>query len=135
MGHRASLRHGARTLDNTSELSRLSIEQDGFPQREPALRFLFESLTQLNHDFDMSRLGDMRALKFDPEPVIKSKMPVLLLGAEDDNGANAALKKIQAAVPHSQLHIVPKAGHLLFFENAQAHNRLVADFLAAMKQD
>jgi len=38
-------------VKNYAQFSTISIEQEGFPKRQPLLRFLFESLAQLNHQF------------------------------------------------------------------------------------
>lgn len=115
-----------------AEFSTLSIEQDGFPQRHPVLRFLFESLAQLNHGFDMTRLPGLRAHQFDVAPLVAAGIPMQLIGGEDDNGANAAMERIQAAVPGAKFDIIPGAGHLLFFEAASHYNQLVMDFLAPL---
>lgn len=127
--HADAFKQAMANVKNYAEFSTLSIEQDGFPQRHPVLRFLFESLAQLNHQFDMKRLPELRAHKFDLDAIVGAKTPVLLIGGEDDNGANSALEKIREAVPGSKLHIIPNAGHLLFFEAPDAYNNLVVDFL------
>jgi pimeloyl-ACP methyl ester carboxylesterase len=127
--HADAFKKAMANVRNYAEFSKLSIEQDGFPQRHPVLRFLFESLAQLNHQFDMKRLPELRAHKFDLNAIVDAKIPVLLIGGEDDNGANAALEKIREAVPGSKLHIIPNAGHLLFFEAPDDYNKLVVDFL------
>jgi 3-oxoadipate enol-lactonase len=127
--HSDAFKQAVAKVKNYAEFSKLSIEQDGFPQRHPVLRFLFESLAQLNHDFDMRRLPELRAHKPDLNAIVKAKIPTLLIGGEDDNGANAALGQIREAMPGARLHIIPNAGHLLFFEAPDDYNKLVVDFL------
>ena len=112
-----------------AEFSKLSIEQDGFPQRHPVLRFLFESMAQLNYQFDMRKLPDLRSQKADPAIIAKSGIPVQLIGGEDDNGANAAMEKIKEAIPTAKFEIIPGAGHLLFFEAAATYNKILIEFL------
>lgn len=129
VAHSEAFRQAVAAVRTYEAFSRLSIEQDGFPQRQPALRFLFESLAQLNHGFDMTRLPDLRTLVADVQPLAAAGVPALLIGGEDDNGANAALERIHAALPGSAFHVLPEVGHLLFFEAAAAYNRLVLDFL------
>jgi 3-oxoadipate enol-lactonase len=129
VSHSDAFRQAVSTAKNYAEFSRISIEQDGFPGRHPVLRFLFESMAQLNHGFDMSRLSDLRTLKFELAPVVNAHIPVLLIGGEDDNGSSGALGQIHAASPGSVYQVVPGAGHLLFFEAAEAYNKFVLDFL------
>lgn len=129
--HSDNFKRAVAGVKNYAEFSKISIEQDGFPQRHPTLRFLFESLAQLNHQFDMSKLPELRNHKFDIKTIVDAGIPVLLIGGEDDNGANFAMNQIREAVPRSEIHIIPSAGHLLFFEAPDAYNRLVADFTRA----
>lgn len=129
VAHSDAFRAAVTKVRNYAEFSTLSIEQDGFPERFPVLRFLFESMAQLNHDFDMTKLADLRNHKFDVAPLVNARVPVQLIGGDDDNGANQALRQIQAAIPGSRLEIIENAGHLLFFEAAQEYNRIVLDFL------
>lgn len=132
VGHTDAFKAAVAKVRSYAEFSTLSIEQDGFPQRHPVLRYLFESLAQLNHDFDMRQLPELRTHQFDVAPIVRAGIPVQLIGGEDDNGANAALAQIQAAVPGAQLEIIEGAGHLLFFEAAERYNRIVVDFLAPL---
>ncbi|MCY1522039.1 putative non-heme bromoperoxidase BpoC [compost metagenome] len=134
--HSDEFKAAVAKVKNYAEFSTLSIEQDGFPQRHPVLRYLFESMAKLNHDFNMSKLPGLRAHKFDPAQIAEAGIPVQLIGGEDDNGAKAAMVQIQAAIPGAKLDIIPGAGHLLFFEAASAYNRIVLNFLTplALKQ-
>ena len=130
--HAHAFIEAVRKVKTYAEFARLSLEQDAFGARQPALRFLFESLARLNEHFDIARLADLPALKFDLAPVVAARVPLLLLGAQDDNGANQALARIREAAPASKLEIIGRAGHLAFFERADAYNRLILDFLATV---
>lgn len=132
VGHSPEFRQAMMKVKSYAEFSTLSIEQDGFPKRQPGLRFLFESMAQLNHDFKIAKLADLRNLKFDVAAVRDAKMPVLLIGGEDDNGSNAALEQIRAAIPNSEMLIIPDSGHLLFFESAKEYNAAVLNFLSRL---
>jgi 3-oxoadipate enol-lactonase len=129
--HSEAFKQAIANVKNYEEFSKVAIEQDNFPTRHPVLRFLFDSMAQLNHSFPMSRLPDMRGRKFSIEPLVHAKVPALLLGGEDDNGANGALRQIHGLLAGSKLHIVPNAGHLLFFEAPETYNKLVLDFLSS----
>jgi len=128
--HAPSMKGALEESANYLEFSSRSLEQDGFRQREPYLYFLFESMAQLNHAVNLKLLPRMRNIKSDAAPIAAAGIPVLLIGGEDDNGANEALRGLNALLPGSQLHIIPDAGHLLFFERAQAYNALVDSFLS-----
>jgi len=122
--------HGAlEKSKNYMEFLALSINQDSFRQRKPELCFLFESMAQTNHAVNLKLLLGMREIKNDAAPIAAAKIPTLLIGGEDDNGANAALQGLQALIPGATMKIVPNAGHLLFFESADMYNELVSGFL------
>jgi 3-oxoadipate enol-lactonase len=130
--HADSFKQAIAHVKNYEEFSKVAIEQDGFPQRHPVLRFLFDAMAQLNHSFPIARLADLRGRKFSIDPLVQAKVPALLLGGEDDNGANGALRQIHELLPGSRFHIVPNAGHLLFFEAPEIYNKLVLDFLLSL---
>lgn len=127
--HSQAFKDAVARCRNYAEFATLSIEQDNFPKRHPALRVLFESTAQLNHNFDITRLPDLRLHSFDIEPLVQARTPVLLIGGEEDNGTDEALRKINHALPDSRLEIIPSAGHLLFFECADQYNQLVLEFV------
>jgi pimeloyl-ACP methyl ester carboxylesterase len=127
--HHPSMKGALEESANYLEFSKRSLEQDGFQQREPDLYFLFASMAQLNRGVDMKVLPRMRQLKANADTLAKAGIPVLLIGGEDDNGANDAMRSLHASLPKSEFHIIPDAGHLLFFERAQAYNAIVDSFL------
>ena len=126
--------HLAAATDYPS-LAHLLITQDGFPHRKPQLCFLCEQMTQLNRAVDMRTLSTLATMRHDPLPIKAAAIPLLLIGGEEDEGAHAAMKEISDLfLGSSLLQIVPNAGHLLFFEDAELYNRLVGDFLAQTLQ-
>ena len=90
------------------------------------------NLAQLNRDVNLKLLPRMRQIKGDAAVIAGAGIPALLIGGEDDNGANEALRGLRQLLPKSELHIIPDAGHLLFFERAQAYNALVDSFLSGI---
>jgi 3-oxoadipate enol-lactonase len=127
--HAPSMKGALEKCRDYMEFAALSISQDGFRQRKPALCFLFESIAQTNRAVDLKLLLGMRELKNDVTPIAKAKIPTLLIGGEDDHGANGALQELQTLIPGASLAVVPDAGHLLFFESADKYNELVGGFL------
>lgn len=131
--HSDAFVQAVRGAKSYAQFSRISLEQDAFPQRHPVLCFLFESMARLNDHFNLARLLDLRTLKFDVSPLAKARTPLLLLGAQDDHHSSIALEQIRAAVPGARLQTVPGAGHLAFFEAARVYNRLILDFLSTLE--
>ena len=128
--HAPSMKGAMEESANYLEFSVRSLDQDGFRQRHPELCFLFESMAQVNHAVDLKLLLGMRQLRNDIAPVVAAGIPVLLIGGEDDHGANDSLRTLQGMIPGAELEIVADAGHLLFFESAARYNSLVADFMS-----
>jgi 3-oxoadipate enol-lactonase len=112
------------------ELVHISVRQDGFPRRHPALSYLFEAMAQINRHVDMQRLKELPTLRHDAKVLAAAATPVLLLAAEEDDGAQVAMQELQELLPRSVYHSIANAGHLAFFESAETYNRLVLDFLA-----
>jgi 3-oxoadipate enol-lactonase len=127
--HAPSMKGALEKSRDYREFAALSISQDGFRQRKPELCFLFESMAQTNQTVNLKLLLGMRELKNDVTPIATAKIPTLLIGGEDDHGANDALRELQTLIPGASLEIIPDAGHLLFFESADQYNKLVGGFL------
>lgn len=111
-------------------LAHVLLHQDGFPARKPLLCFLFEQMAQLNRNMNIGTLPTLGALRYDPTPIKAASIPVFLIGGEEDTGAHAAMREIAGLFEGARLQIVAGTGHLLFFEHAEAYNRLIGDFLA-----
>jgi 3-oxoadipate enol-lactonase len=66
-----------------------------------------------------------------PERLAALTMPVLCLAGDEDTVAlPAALEAFAARCPHGRFEVVPAAGHSVYFERAEAFNRVVGGFLA-----
>jgi pimeloyl-ACP methyl ester carboxylesterase len=111
-------------------LAHVLLHQDGFPARKPSLCFLFEQMAQLNRNVNVAALPMLGPIRHDPAPLKAASIPVFLIGGEEDAGAHAAMREIAELFEATRLEIVPETGHLLFFEHAEAYNRLIEDFLA-----
>src|SRR6266705_1196283 len=59
-------------------------------------------------------------------------IPVLLIAGELDTKFTTIAKHMAQALPHSQLHIIPAAGHTVHLEQPQLFTSLVGDFSLSM---
>jgi pimeloyl-ACP methyl ester carboxylesterase len=60
---------------------------------------------------------------------VLASVPVLLLYGEQDTPFVPHAERLAAALPHTQLELIPDAGHSPQFENPEAYLRLVSGFL------
>jgi pimeloyl-ACP methyl ester carboxylesterase len=76
-------------------------------------------------------LAFARLLHNDARPLMAQvKMPVLLLWGEHDPLVPLAYgQQIASAIPHAKLVVIPKAGHIPMWENAEAFNQALRTFL------
>lgn len=64
------------------------------------------------------------------EQLHKITVPVLVLAGEEDQVVPAEnSRRLAAKLPHAQLVIFPKAGHLFLVEQSEKVNRVILDFL------
>lgn len=128
--------HAAATVKEriaAGTASTLALASD-FPQRQPALSFLFAEIGA----FNTSLAG------FDPVPRLVSEevlvplataaelnMPILMVAGEYDLiwGADV-IKELQGYLPRSRL-VEVKAGHSPYFETPIEFNEILGDFLRA----
>ena len=59
-------------------------------------------------------------------------MPVLLIAGELDTKFTSIAIRMAHALPQSQLHIIPAAGHTVHLEQPQLFTSLVGDFSLSM---
>lgn len=112
------------------ELAKTMLHWDSFPERHPALCFLYEQIGSVNNRVDIVALAKIRGMSTDIAPIVEHRIPTLLLNGVDDVEVCAAMRVIDERLPVSRLEIVPGAGHLLYFEAAEIYNRHVLEFCA-----
>ncbi len=101
-----------------------------FPQREPALTFLYQQIVALNIHVAPNLGVALFSLKSDPRPIVAHQIPTLLIvGEEDVLTPPLAMESVAAQFPHAQCITVPGCGHSVYFERADEFNRIVDDFL------
>ncbi len=57
------------------------------------------------------------------------KCPVLLIAGERDTPCLAPMRKMQKALPRSELHLIPRAGHASAIEKPEEFNDILVTFL------
>lgn len=102
-------------------------------REQPALHFLYRGIDALAAGLDKDalrrQLGELWTIT--PADVARLDIPVLCLAGEDDIVIPpAAVEALARALPRGEFALVPAAGHSVYFERADAFNRLVLDFLA-----
>jgi pimeloyl-ACP methyl ester carboxylesterase len=103
-----------------------------FPEREPALTFLYREIATLNpqrgEDF-MSR--GTRPSPPTVEQLQNLRVPTLFIVGDEDRGMPlAAVEEMQSYIPNSQLRLVKGSGHNVAFDQAAMFNSTLASFLA-----
>jgi len=103
-----------------------------FPEREPALAFLYDQINGLNTDVDprwLGRLFDAEG-RIDPADITPWRTPTLFCSGEVDQlFPPAAIEEAASHVPGAELAHFPGIGHSTYFEAAQAFNGRVLAFL------
>jgi 3-oxoadipate enol-lactonase len=101
-----------------------------FPQRQPALSFLYQQISALNTKVTPNLAPVLFGLKHDIRPIVTHKIPTLLLvGEEDVLTPPPAMESVAAQIPQARFVRVPQAGHSAYFERAEEFNRIVGEFL------
>jgi 3-oxoadipate enol-lactonase len=101
-----------------------------FPERNPALCFLYQQITALNTHVTPNLAPLLFGLKYDVRPILERKIPTMLLvGEEDVLTPPQSMASVAAQIPQARFVRVPQAGHSVYFERADEFNRIVGAFL------
>ena len=108
---------------------------DGFIADHPDLMFLFGSIGRINQPMPLSVVSDMFRNPEGPQASDLAAMtvPTLLVVGEED--AIFPVHVIEAAhrlIPGSRLAVVPGAAHSTHFEQADAFNQLLREFIGGL---
>jgi 3-oxoadipate enol-lactonase len=96
-----------------------------FPEEQPAQAFLYEQIRVLNPPRREASVPGLTA-----EEIQALRTPTLLIVGEHDVIAPPSIMKMfQSYIPHARLTEVAGAGHSVYFENPEAFNRTVLEFL------
>ncbi len=104
-----------------------------YPEREPAMAHLYDQISALNTGVDPSALGRL----FDPDARVEEAklagyaVPTLMvLGERDLLFPPDALRAVAKLLPGAEVREFAGAGHSVYFEQAEAFNAAVGDFVA-----
>jgi 3-oxoadipate enol-lactonase len=101
-------------------------------REQPALHLLYQQIDALSRDLDKETLrARLQALRVrSPEGLAATGVPVLLVSPDEDIVIPPpGLHALSRALPDARLVQLPKTGHSPYFENPQAFNRCLEDFL------
>ncbi|MDE3075146.1 MAG: alpha/beta hydrolase [Chloroflexota bacterium] len=108
-----------------------------FASEQPDLAFLYDSIRALNPPRAMSLPG--RQTPPDSRFVVTTEklawfaIPVqFVVGADDVLVPPSVMQAAAKLIPHARYEEVRGCGHSVYFENAQAFNRIVASFLESV---
>ena len=102
-----------------------------FPNREPALAHLYYQIHSLNNPdlVNIARTGLAKAT-VKPEDLNGRKTPTLIIaGTEDLLFPMEAMESVAASIPGAVIRWFRKAGHSIYFEQADLFNRVLSEFL------
>ncbi len=101
-----------------------------FPEREPALCFLYQQISTLNTHVSPNLVPMLFGMKHNVKPIVEHKIPTLLLvGEEDVLAPPQVMESIIDQIPHARFVKIPQAGHSAYFERPDEFNRIVSDFV------
>ncbi len=101
-----------------------------FPERQPALCFLYQQISALNHQVSPQLIPILMEMQNNTGPIVEYAIPTLLLvGEEDVLTPPPAMQSIISKIPHAHFVTVAQAGHSVYFEQPEDFNRIVAEFL------
>lgn len=113
-------------------LSTLALAPD-YPQREPAMAFLYAQIQAFNTAFDYAKPIDLAApaLRVDPARLAGWAVPTLLLGGTEDQIVPPdVLRHLASVIPGAALELLEGVGHSSYFEAAERVNAALLAFLA-----
>jgi 3-oxoadipate enol-lactonase len=101
-----------------------------FPERAPALSFLYRQISTLNTYVAPNLVSTLFALKHQVKPIVDHRIPTLLLvGEEDVLTPPEAVRSLMTPIPQARFVQILHAGHSAYFERADEYNHIVGEFL------
>ncbi|MCY3693427.1 MAG: alpha/beta hydrolase [Chloroflexota bacterium] len=110
---------------------------DGFIAGHPDLTFLFGSIGRINQPMPVSVVSEMFRNPEGPQAsdLVAMTVPTLLVvGEEDAIFPVHVIEAVRRLIPGSRLEVVPGAAHSTHFEQADAFNQLLREFIAGCQR-
>ena len=104
-------------------------------REQPALHLLYQQIDGLSRDLEKETLrARLQALRVrGPEGLAATGIPVLLISPQEDIVIPPpGLQAMAGAIPKARLVKLPSTGHSPYFENPQAFNQCLEDFLLSI---
>jgi len=113
-----------------TELGRHPALADDFFERHPARAVLYQQLGGFGEPELAKILPALVGTRVDPTALAQLRCPVLLIVGEKDALFPPAVMRASAALlPNARLALIPRAGHSPYFEEPEAWNRALSEFL------
>lgn len=103
-----------------------------YPEREPAMAFLYDAIGALNPGLAPSALGSFgdASARIAEEQLAGYRVPTLVIAGEYDQlFAPEVLHDVAARIPGAERIDFPGVGHSTYFESAERFNAVVLEFL------
>ena len=73
--------------------------------------------------------GNLKGFDF-TEALSRVKLPALVVAGDSDMVSAGSTRRLAAALPNAQLHVMPRCGHMMFVDDPAQFNALVERFLS-----
>jgi 3-oxoadipate enol-lactonase len=126
---RPNVRTGPRERTDLAIVFKKALASD-FPNREPAMNFLYHSLSALNVHLQPAALRKLMSIKNRVDPVVEHRIPTLIFAGEmDEMTPPPVMEALARHLPHARLVKVAGAGHSVYFEKPAEFNAILKEFL------
>jgi pimeloyl-ACP methyl ester carboxylesterase len=102
-----------------------------FPKRDPSMAHLYVEISGLNPALETLPLaGALVQERVDLDELRSFAVPTLVISGEQDVLFSPdSLREVAALIPGANSYVIPEAGHSSYFENPEAFNRVVENFV------
>ncbi|HEX4210148.1 MAG TPA: alpha/beta fold hydrolase [Candidatus Binataceae bacterium] len=124
----AQLRESSKGANLANILTRAYATS--FPERDPRHHFLYQQISGLNLHVPSTLLKALMGAKQDVEPIIRARIPTMLIVGEEDALVAPSIMQVMAQrLTGSRFVTIRGAGHSAYFEQPEEFNRVLSTFL------